>query len=138
MHVVPSQGMEAPLSGPELDSLKSKLQQHGQAHLLDHWESLTDAQQKQLYQELAPLDYAYLRHIFQASQQLATTDLKHVQPAQDVVTLADMTPAQRKQWTSSGLDMIAEVLQVDAQPVCTYVTMNLLRMATQSRSLTST
>lgn len=101
--------MEAPLTNAELDALKTKMQQHGQIDLLRHWESLSDTEQKALYADLGVLDFGHLRRIFDASNQVDTTDLKHVQPAQDVVTLADMSAAQRKQWTATGLQLIAEV-----------------------------
>lgn len=101
--------MEAPLTNTPLEALKTQMQQHGQTDLLRHWESLNDTEQRALYADLSTLDFAHLRRIFDASNQVDTTDLKHVQPAQDVVTLADMSAMQRKQWNATGLQLIAEV-----------------------------
>ena len=103
------QGMEAPLTSSDLEALNTKMQQHGQIELLRHWESLSDTEQKALYIDLGALDFAHLRRIFDASNQVDTTGLKHVQPAKDVITLADMSDAQRKQWNATGLQLIAEV-----------------------------
>ena len=48
----------------DVDGLRIELQNHGQAHLLDHWEGLSGDEKKCLYNDLRAIDFAEVNRFF--------------------------------------------------------------------------
>ena len=49
----------------DLEALRARLAEHGQSHLLQHWEKLDEAQKKELYDDLMDIDLAEMTEAFQ-------------------------------------------------------------------------
>ncbi len=68
----------------DITALREKLPKYDQGHLLDHWDSLDDAEKKQLYDEINGLDLDELMEDFErtvASANEATEKLDdHMKP----------------------------------------------------------
>ena len=91
----------------DLESLRAKLKEHKQEHLLEHWESLTDEQQKQLYSDLRCINFAEVNGFFsRCMEQLDATDKvdDHLQPIpQEALGSVVRTDAQTlKQYEEEG------------------------------------
>ncbi|KAG2490778.1 hypothetical protein HYH03_010701 [Edaphochlamys debaryana] len=80
----------------------------GQGHVFDNWASLSDGDKERLLAELEPLDYSYLSRVFASSMASPSSSFEGVEPATDVLRLADVTPAQAAEWAQHGYRLIAE------------------------------
>ena len=49
----------------DISGLKAKLDEHGQSHLLEHWEDLTDEQKKELFEDLQDIEFGEMAEAFQ-------------------------------------------------------------------------
>lgn len=47
----------------DISGLKSRLDRHGQDHLLQYWDQLGDDEQSALYEDLDSIDYEEMSHV---------------------------------------------------------------------------
>ena len=64
----------------QLNSIRAKLAQYGQTHLLDHWERLDQSEQGSLLEQINSIDFALLERLFRerekGKEKLSITELK--------------------------------------------------------------
>ena len=91
-----------------MESLRQRAEDAGQGHLLDGWDTLTDAQRTSLLSQLQSIDFDYVTRIFKASIEAAKEPAKPAEPVTDVLTIDATTDAQLASYRSTGLRMLAE------------------------------
>lgn len=96
----------------DISTLIQELEAHGQGHLLQHWETLTDDEKKQLYQDLKSIDFAKVCRIFDqnARSNDSSLDVKSLEPLPDEVLegVTKCTPEQLNLYRETGLCQIAK------------------------------
>ena len=91
-----------------METLRQRIEDAGQAHILDGFESLTEAQQASLTAQMEGIDFEYVNRIFKASMEADKEAARPAEPVTDVVTMAATTAEHREQYRTSGLRMLAE------------------------------
>lgn len=89
-----------------IDSLRSRLDAAGQGHLLEFWDTLTDAEKQSLYKELDHMNFTEINGFFQTAMQ----SLKHV--ADKLDDLLEPLPAE----------VCGSVTRTDAETISKYNT----------------
>lgn len=96
----------------DISALTQELHQHGQGHLLDHWDTLTDDEKKHFYQDLKSIDFAKVCRIFDESTKTneSSLDEKSLEPLPDDVLegVTKCTAQQLENYRKVGLEQIAQ------------------------------
>lgn len=88
--------------------LKERIDQAGQSHLLDGWDSLKGDQRSFFQAQLETIDFQYVNKIFKSSISSSNDAARPSEPVNDVMTLTASSDEQRQSWRTIGLKMIAE------------------------------
>ncbi len=94
----------------QLNSIRAKLAQYGQTHLLDHWERLDQSEQGSLLEQINSIDFALLERLFRERQKekekLSITELKPLA----YTKLEDQSYDDFAVWRERGYWMLKEGL----------------------------
>ncbi len=86
--------MNTSIDTPTLESIKSKLEQHGQAHALQFWEELDLQQQQSLFSQLDKIDFDQLASLFASvAEDNKWAELAAKAEAPPAITLEDFANA---------------------------------------------
>lgn len=94
----------------DIDSLRSRLDSAGQGHLLQFWDTLTDAEKQSFYKELDHMNFDEINGFFEAAMQ----SFKHA--ADKVDDLLEALPA----------DVCGSVSRTDTESIEKYNSLGML------------
>lgn len=96
----------------DISTLTQELKQYNQDHLLEHWDTLTDDEKKQLYQDIKSINFAKVCGIFKKSTQTneAVLDGKLLDPLSDEVVegVTKCSPDKLEAYRQTGLKLISQ------------------------------
>ena len=91
-----------------MEALKQRLEDAGQAHVLQGLESLDESGRASFLSQLEFMDLDRLNHIFRKSTENGQEVPHPAEPVDDVVSLSSTVASQREAWKATGLQMISE------------------------------
>lgn len=82
-----------------------------QAHVLEDWPSLTEAERTELLQNLKQLDFKFVNRIFDSSVKADGPRHDQLSPVEGVMERGRTSEQQEAEWRQIGYRLIAEVRQ---------------------------